>query len=217
MEWISKLWNRSSAVGERSVGAGLRGECVRSTIAHVSGAEKSLDGVTIVRVIATDGSLLGDMPTEQALAVAEEQGVDLVEVGPRGSAPPLCRLLSSSDDAMNERAIAHRRKIERERTDPGSRFPARWRDVWHPIAEILMNDWDPIGVKGVHAAVDEYDAYVMQLHGMLERGTTADAIVSYLQQVQTEWMEMGKGDPVKLYAIAQSLLRWWSTKTTNGP
>jgi translation initiation factor IF-3 len=45
-----------------------------------------------VRVIGSDGDQLGIMPPEQALRLAQEQGLDLVEVSP-DAAPPVCRIL----------------------------------------------------------------------------------------------------------------------------
>ncbi|MCH8974873.1 MAG: translation initiation factor IF-3, partial [Chloroflexi bacterium] len=45
-----------------------------------------------VRLVAEDGTQLGVMPTRDALALAREQDLDLVEVAPN-SVPPVCRLL----------------------------------------------------------------------------------------------------------------------------
>ncbi|MEO5966103.1 MAG: translation initiation factor IF-3 [Candidatus Limnocylindrales bacterium] len=45
-----------------------------------------------VRVLDEDGSQLGVMPTQQALAMAQERGLDLVEVAPT-AAPPVVKFL----------------------------------------------------------------------------------------------------------------------------
>jgi translation initiation factor IF-3 len=45
-----------------------------------------------VRVIGKDGNQLGVMPTRQAMAIAEEDGLDLVEVVPNAM-PPVCKIL----------------------------------------------------------------------------------------------------------------------------
>ena len=45
-----------------------------------------------VRVIDDEGLQLGVMPTAQALALAQERGLDLVEVAPT-AVPPVCRIL----------------------------------------------------------------------------------------------------------------------------
>ncbi len=47
-----------------------------------------------VRVIGPGGEQLGILPTPSALALANEQGLDLVEVDPRAS-PPVCRVLDA--------------------------------------------------------------------------------------------------------------------------
>lgn len=45
-----------------------------------------------VRVIDADGSQLGIMPTRQALALAVEKGLDLVDIAPQ-AAPNVCRIM----------------------------------------------------------------------------------------------------------------------------
>jgi len=45
-----------------------------------------------VRVIADDGGQLGVMATHEALRMAEEKGLDLVEVSPKAM-PPVCRIM----------------------------------------------------------------------------------------------------------------------------
>jgi translation initiation factor IF-3 len=45
-----------------------------------------------VRVIGDDGGQLGVMPTYEAMRLAEEKGLDLVEVSPKAM-PPVCRIM----------------------------------------------------------------------------------------------------------------------------
>jgi translation initiation factor IF-3 len=45
-----------------------------------------------VRVIADDNTQLGVLPTHEALRMAEEKGLDLVEVSPK-AVPPVCRIM----------------------------------------------------------------------------------------------------------------------------
>jgi len=45
-----------------------------------------------VRVISEDGEQLGIMPTDMAVALAQERGFDLVEVAAK-SMPPVCRIM----------------------------------------------------------------------------------------------------------------------------
>jgi translation initiation factor IF-3 len=46
-----------------------------------------------VRVIDSDGNQAGIMPLKEAMKIAEEQGLDLVEVAPNAT-PPVCRVMN---------------------------------------------------------------------------------------------------------------------------
>lgn len=45
-----------------------------------------------MRVIDAEGELLGVMPPQKALAMAQEEGLDLVEISPNAE-PPVCKIL----------------------------------------------------------------------------------------------------------------------------
>ena len=45
-----------------------------------------------VRLIGTDGEQLGIMSSAQALAIADEKGLDLVKISPQAT-PPVCKLM----------------------------------------------------------------------------------------------------------------------------
>jgi hypothetical protein len=57
------------------------------------------------------------------------------------------------------------------------------------VRELLLRDWDPIGVSSIPEASDEYDAYADTAYVMLmdERATASD-IAAYLFAVATEHM-----------------------------
>ncbi|APZ92611.1 Translation initiation factor IF-3 [Fuerstiella marisgermanici] len=48
--------------------------------------------ITPIRVVNADGEMLGEMETDKALEIAQEQGLDLVEVSPEAR-PPVCRIM----------------------------------------------------------------------------------------------------------------------------
>ena len=60
----------------------------REVMARVNGRIR----VAEVRVIDSDGEQVGVLPTAQALARAEDQGLDLVEISPTAK-PPVCRIM----------------------------------------------------------------------------------------------------------------------------
>ena len=57
------------------------------------------------------------------------------------------------------------------------------------VREILLRDWDPIGIYGILETADEYDAYANTAYVMLmDEGATASEIAGYLFTVATEHM-----------------------------
>jgi hypothetical protein len=74
------------------------------------------------------------------------------------------------------------------------------------IREVLMREWDPIGVADVPEAADEYDSYVSQIHGLLIRREPLDKLVDFLWWVETEHMGLA-GDRRKTEQVAERLLR----------
>jgi hypothetical protein len=37
------------------------------------------------------------------------------------------------------------------------------------VRRVLLEDWDPIGIRDVPQASDEYDSYVMPIYGILRQ------------------------------------------------
>ncbi|MDQ7989543.1 MAG: translation initiation factor IF-3 [Candidatus Dactylopiibacterium sp.] len=66
-------------------------------------------GVSEVRLVGEDGEQLGIFPTQQALAMAEEAEVDLVEIAPQAR-PPVCRLMDYGKFKYQEQKRAHEAK-----------------------------------------------------------------------------------------------------------
>jgi translation initiation factor IF-3 len=50
--------------------------------------------ISPVRVVLEDGTQLGVIPTEEALAKAQEMGLDLLEVSP-SARPPVCKIIDA--------------------------------------------------------------------------------------------------------------------------
>ena len=56
------------------------------------------------------------------------------------------------------------------------------------IREILLKEWDPIGVNDIPEAQDEYDSYVGGVEGLLLRGASVDEIAAHLARIEGEQM-----------------------------
>jgi translation initiation factor IF-3 len=66
-------------------------------------------------VIGSDGAQLGVMPTRDALRLAEDEGLDLVEISP-DARPPVCRILDYGRYQYNESKNAKKAKKRQQAT-----------------------------------------------------------------------------------------------------
>ncbi|MCS7079479.1 MAG: translation initiation factor IF-3 [Chloracidobacterium sp.] len=62
-----------------------------------------------VRVIDEEGRQLGIMPPHEALAIAQERGLDLVEVAPQAN-PPVCRIIDYGKWQYEQKKKQHEAK-----------------------------------------------------------------------------------------------------------
>lgn len=62
-----------------------------------------------VTVIGTDGEQLGNFPTREAIDLAQDQDLDLVEVSPNAN-PPVCRIMDWGKHKYKQNKRAHEAK-----------------------------------------------------------------------------------------------------------
>jgi hypothetical protein len=58
------------------------------------------------------------------------------------------------------------------------------------VKTVLLWAWDPIGVRGIEEATDEYDSYVPSVLELLERGSADEEVAQYLTSVEREQMQL---------------------------
>ena len=66
-----------------------------------------------MRLVADNGDQLGIVPIAQALQLAEEQNVDLVEIAPLAR-PPVCKLMDYGKFRYREQKKAHEAKLKQK-------------------------------------------------------------------------------------------------------
>jgi len=66
-----------------------------------------------VRLVSDDGEQLGIVPVTQALQMAEERNVDLVEIAPLAT-PPVCKLMDYGKFRYREQKKAHEAKLKQK-------------------------------------------------------------------------------------------------------
>jgi translation initiation factor IF-3 len=66
-----------------------------------------------VRLVSENGEQLGIVPVSEALRLAEEQNVDLVEIAPL-AVPPVCKLMDYGKFRYREQKKAHEAKLKQK-------------------------------------------------------------------------------------------------------
>ena len=57
------------------------------------------------------------------------------------------------------------------------------------IREVLIRDWDPLGLSDAPGTPDDYDAVARELHALVtDPETTAERIAAYLRWIEREQM-----------------------------
>jgi hypothetical protein len=73
------------------------------------------------------------------------------------------------------------------------------------IREALLKEWDPIGVKDIPEARDEYSGYVGPVYELLRSGATEKEVFEYLWWTETDQMGL-LGDRSATERFAHRLL-----------
>ena len=60
------------------------------------------------------------------------------------------------------------------------------RRIRHEIRRILLQYWDPIGIKDEPLAQDEYDAYLGPIYKLLLRGAMDEEVSNHLWKIIEE-------------------------------
>ena len=79
------------------------------------------------------------------------------------------------------------------------------------LRQIIMGEWDPIGVRGDPYAAGEYDAYLGQIASRLREGATNEEIATFLDGVE-EYMglEASGAARARNQEIAARLHAWYA-------
>ena len=82
---------------------------------------------------------------------------------------------------------------------------SRARQIQESIREILLHDWDPIGVQDVPQAHDEYDSYIGGVYRLLAQGANEGEIIEHLWRIENDTIGLPTLDKTKLAPVARKL------------
>jgi hypothetical protein len=78
--------------------------------------------------------------------------------------------------------------------------------LMNAVREILLEQWDPIGVAHDPGRFNEYDRYARTICRYLTEGVDEYRLVAYLSQVQSVGMGLSRTDGERDRAVARRLL-----------
>jgi hypothetical protein len=82
----------------------------------------------------------------------------------------------------------------------------RAKAIQESIRQILLRDWDPIGVNDVSEAQDEYDSYVGGVYRLLASHCSTEQMVYHLAKIELRTMELGVANREHLMRVAKQLI-----------
>jgi hypothetical protein len=67
-----------------------------------------------------------------------------------------------------------------------------YRVAFRAIHDVLINDWDPIGVNDAAEAQDEYDDYVPVIFRLIREGARDEDIAKHLEHIARDWIGLSR-------------------------
>jgi hypothetical protein len=86
------------------------------------------------------------------------------------------------------------------------KFPRGEKLLTRCVDDVLIGQWDPIGVNGVPEARDEYDGYVPGVVRLIFERADAATIAAHLRTIEEEHMGLHPRSMDALLPIAQRLV-----------
>lgn len=83
---------------------------------------------------------------------------------------------------------------------------------------LLMDTWDPIGVRGVPEAMDEYDTYAGRIADNLRRGADVEFVSTMLSAIRVDGMSL-EPNPDTDAKAALAIVDWYANamRADDGP
>lgn len=81
----------------------------------------------------------------------------------------------------------------------------RAEEIQGAIRQILLHDWDPIGVVEVEEAQDEYDSYVGGVYRLLVSAAPPEDVAAHLSAIERDMMGFENARARALLPVARKL------------
>jgi hypothetical protein len=86
-------------------------------------------------------------------------------------------------------------------------------DVGHAIRQVLVEEWDPLGIRADPSSHPAYDCYVQDLTLLVLGGGSDADIADYFRGVETDRLRLGGVDEPRLTRVLDALRRATATRS----
>jgi hypothetical protein len=83
----------------------------------------------------------------------------------------------------------------------------RAKEIQQAIGHLLLQEWDPIGVREEPECIDEYDSYVGGVYRLLASHASAEVLAEHLAHIERDSMGFEKSTATPLLPLARKLLQ----------
>jgi hypothetical protein len=84
----------------------------------------------------------------------------------------------------------------------------KYRLAFKAIHDVLIREWDPIGVGYEPNAQDEYDSYIPTIYRLISEGADDMKIAEHLEQIETDSIGLSfTGDRVQIARRLREVVR----------
>ena len=82
----------------------------------------------------------------------------------------------------------------------------RAAEIQQSIRNVLIHQWDPIGVVDYITTDDEYDAYIAPVYRILVGSRSEDGLIAFLHFTERDAIGTATANPESLRDVARALL-----------
>jgi hypothetical protein len=102
---------------------------------------------------------------------------------------------------LSMKLVSAGRSLPKPRTKPAKQA----LKIFDSIRQVLIRDWDPIGIGDETAITDEYDAYIAPVYRILAGSRADDDLIACLRRIERDELGIDRSDPDRLKSVVKEL------------
>jgi hypothetical protein len=97
--------------------------------------------------------------------------------------------------------------IKLTKQDSKKSRPTRAIAIYDAIRQVLVRDWDPMGIKETDCPTDEYDSYIPRVYRILVGSRSEEDLADCLHRIERDEIGVGPTPAENLRSVTDKLLQ----------